>query len=83
MDMKSFRTFFLENNKLRRQPRPIPAEFDDTSPVVVVGFNNDQAGEVLVVSKVRGGNRFTTVDLQAMCVVFYPNRGKAKIWLTI
>ncbi|KAJ5743324.1 hypothetical protein N7533_010426 [Penicillium manginii] len=83
MDMAFFRTFFVDNDKLSR-PLPItPTEFDDTSPVVVVDFSHHQAAELLGVSKVKGGNRLSTTHLAAMCVVFYPGRGLANIWLSV
>ncbi|KAJ5543901.1 hypothetical protein N7494_005180 [Penicillium frequentans] len=83
MDTTFFRTFFVDNDKLSI-PLPItPTEFDDTSPVVVVDFSHHQAAELLGISKVKGGNRLRTTHLAAMCVVFYPSRGTAKIWLSV
>lgn len=82
MNTAFFRNFFIDNDKLSK-PLPItPTEFDDTSPVVVVDFNHHEAGELLGISKVKGGNRLTTTHLAAMCVVFYPGQGTAKIWLS-
>ncbi|KAH7113355.1 hypothetical protein EDB81DRAFT_670264 [Dactylonectria macrodidyma] len=83
MDTAFFRTFFVDNDKLSK-PLPItPPEFDETTPVVVVDLSHHQAGELLGVSKVKGGNRLATTHLAAMCVVFYPSRGTAKIWLSV
>lgn len=83
MDTTFFRTFFVDNDKLSK-PLPItPIEFDDTSPVVVLDFSHHQAAELLGVSKVKGGNRLSTTHLAAMCVVFYPSLGTAKIWLSV
>lgn len=83
MDVAFFSTLFVDNNKLSK-PLPInPAEFDDTSPVVVVDFSHDQAAELLGVSKVKRGNRLSMTHLAAMCVVFYPGRDLANIWLSV
>ncbi|KAM4063390.1 hypothetical protein HRG_012671 [Hirsutella rhossiliensis] len=83
MDTAFFRTLFVDNDKLSK-PLPItPTEFDDTTPVVAVDLIHHQAGELLGVSKVKGGNRLATTHLAAMCVVFYPSRGTAKIWLSV
>ncbi|KAH8670745.1 hypothetical protein BGZ61DRAFT_537377 [Ilyonectria robusta] len=83
MDTAFFRTFFVDNDKLSK-PLPItPTEFDDTTPVVVVDLSRNQSGELLGVTKVKGGNRLATTHLAAMCVVFYPSRGMAKIWLSV
>ncbi|KAH8753296.1 hypothetical protein F5883DRAFT_469381 [Diaporthe sp. PMI_573] len=82
MDTAFFRTLFVDNNKLSK-PLPItPTEFDDTTPVVVMDLSYHQASELLGVSKVKGGNRFATTYLAAMCIVFYPSRSTAKIWLS-
>ncbi|POR37636.1 Uncharacterized protein TPAR_02165 [Tolypocladium paradoxum] len=83
MDTAFFRTFFVDNDKLSKPPPITPTEFNDTTPVVVVEFTHDQAGALLGVSKVKGGNRFATTHLAAMCVVFYPSRGMARIWLSV
>ncbi|EXU95444.1 hypothetical protein X797_011465 [Metarhizium robertsii] len=58
-------------------------KFDDDTPVVVVDIGHHQAGELLGVSKVKGGNRFATTYLAAMCVVFYPDKGIAKLWVSV
>ncbi|CEJ62727.1 hypothetical protein PMG11_11218 [Penicillium brasilianum] len=83
MDTAFFRTFFVDNDKFSKQLPITPTEFDDSSPVVVVELSHQQAAELLGVSKVKGGNRFTTTHLAAMCVVFYPSLGMAKIWLSV
>ncbi|KAJ6039124.1 hypothetical protein N7499_003066 [Penicillium canescens] len=83
IDTAFFRTFFVDNDKLSKPVSITPTEFDDTSPVVVVEFSHHQAAELLGVSKVKGGNRLSTTHLAAMCVVFYPGRGTAKIWLSV
>lgn len=59
------------------------ADFSQDSPVVVAELNNSQAGEVFGVSKIKNGNRMTTIHLQSMMVVFYPSKGKASVWLTV
>ncbi|KJZ69678.1 hypothetical protein HIM_10925 [Hirsutella minnesotensis 3608] len=83
MDTAFFRTLFVDNDKLSKPLSVTPAEFDDTTVVVVVDLTHHQAGELFGVSKVKGGNRFATTHLAAMCVLFYPTRGTAKIWLSV
>ena len=83
MDTTFFRTFFVENEALTKPATPLPSEFDKTSPVVTLELFNRQAGEILGVSKVKGGNRYSTVELAAMCIVFRPTEGKATVWLTV
>jgi hypothetical protein len=78
-----FRTFFVDNDKLRKPLSITPAKFDDTTPVVVVELRNHSAGELLGVSKVKGGNRMVTTEVAAMCVVFRPSRGTATFWVSV
>ncbi|KAF7344357.1 Reverse transcriptase, RNaseH [Mycena sanguinolenta] len=77
MDVAFFRSFFGGHASIT------PADFSQDSPVVVAELNNSQAGEVFGVSKVKNGNRMTTLHLQSMMVVFYPSKGKASVWLTV
>ncbi|KAJ7890273.1 hypothetical protein B0H13DRAFT_1626407, partial [Mycena leptocephala] len=77
MDVAFFRSFFGGHASI------IPADFSQDSPVVVAELNNSQAGEVFGVSKIKNGNRMTTIHLQSMMVVFYPSKGKASVWLTV
>lgn len=83
MDTPFFRTFFVDNDKLSKPLSITPTEFNDTTPVIVLDVSHHQAGELLGVSKVKGGNRFGTTHLAAMCVVFRPSQGTAKIWLSV
>ncbi|KAJ7275689.1 hypothetical protein C8J57DRAFT_1177356 [Mycena rebaudengoi] len=77
MDVAFFRSFFAGHALIT------PSDFSQESPVVVAELNNSQAGEVFGVSKIKNGNRMTTVHLQSMMVVFYPAKGKASVWLTV
>ncbi|KAJ7255835.1 hypothetical protein B0H12DRAFT_523828 [Mycena haematopus] len=77
MDVAFFRSFFGGHASVT------PADFSQDSPVVVAELNNSQAGEVFGVSKIKNGNRMTTIHLQSMMVVFYPSKGKASVWLTV
>ncbi|KAJ7717007.1 hypothetical protein B0H16DRAFT_1338409, partial [Mycena metata] len=77
MDLTFFRSFFGGHASIE------PSDFTQESPVVVAELNNSQAGEVFGVSKIKNGNRMTTVHLQSMMVVFYPAKGKASVWLTV
>ncbi|KAJ6470529.1 hypothetical protein C8R45DRAFT_836906, partial [Mycena sanguinolenta] len=77
MDVVFFRSFFGGHASIT------PTDFSQDSPVVVAELNNSQAGEVFGVSKIKNGNRMTTLHLQSMMVVFYPSKGKASVWLTV
>ncbi|KAJ6615121.1 hypothetical protein B0H10DRAFT_2220625 [Mycena sp. CBHHK59/15] len=77
MDVAFFRYFFGGHATIT------PQDFSQESPVVVAELNNSQAGEVFGVSKIKNGNRMTTIHLQSMMVVFYPSMGKASVWLTV
>jgi hypothetical protein len=70
MDTAFFRSFFVDNDKLSNPLRITPTDFDD-APVVVVDLSHDQAGELLGVSKVKGGNRMATC-----CVLSEPRQGQ-------
>ena len=83
MDTKFFRSFFVENEALTKPAAPLPSEFDEDSPVVTLELTRRPAGEILGVSKVKGGNRMKVVHLAAMCVVFRPREDKATVWLTV
>ncbi|KAJ7706714.1 hypothetical protein B0H17DRAFT_1001143 [Mycena rosella] len=77
MDSAFFRSFFGGHASIT------PPDFSQDSPVVVAELNNSQAGEVFGVSKIKNGNRMTTIHLQSMIIVFYPSKGKASVWLTV
>ena len=83
MDTAFFRSFFVNNDGLSSPLEITPATFEESSPIVVTELNNSQAGEILGVSKVKGGNRYTTICLAAMCAVFRPQEGKCTIWCTV
>ncbi|KAK3718717.1 hypothetical protein LTR37_004936 [Vermiconidia calcicola] len=83
MDTAFFRSFFIDNNALDSPLAVSPADFDAASPVVVVELNHGQAGELLGVSKVKGGNRYSTTYLAAMCAVFRPRDERCTLWLTV
>lgn len=61
----------------------MPSTFDESSPVVVVELSNAEAGELLGVSKVKGGNRMETIHLWKMCFIFYPAEGRCTAWVTV
>jgi hypothetical protein len=46
-------------------------------------MDNQAAGEILGVTKVKGGNRMETTNLEAMCVIFRPKEEKCTVWLTV
>ncbi|KAJ7512943.1 hypothetical protein B0H11DRAFT_1698531, partial [Mycena galericulata] len=77
MDIAFFRSFFSGHASIT------PQDFSQDSPVIVAELSNSQAGEVFGVSKIKNGNRMTTLHLQSMMVVFYPSTGKASAWLTV
>lgn len=83
MDVAFFRSFFVDNDALSSPLQIAPSTFDETSPVVVVDMGHKHAGELLGVSKVKGGNRMETTFLAAMCVVFLPSEGRCTVWLTV
>lgn len=83
MDTAFFRSFFTENGRLSKPPRITPSTFDDNMPVVVAELNHHEAGELLAVSKVKGGNRMVTSYLRAMRVVFFPDEGRCTVWVII
>lgn len=82
MDTAFFRSFFADD-KLSHPLRITPDTFDDTTPVIVVDLNHSEAGELLGVSKVKGGNRMETTFLQSMCFVFRPSMNRCTAWLTV
>ena len=83
MDLPFFRSFFVDNNSLTSPLTVVPDIFDGSTPAVVIEMGHQAAGELLGVSKVKGGNRMETTYLAGMCVVFRPNKGKCAIWLTV
>ncbi|KAK3619750.1 hypothetical protein LTR56_023835 [Elasticomyces elasticus] len=83
MDMAFFRSFFVSNPALTKPIDVQPASFDEETAVVVAEIGNAAAGELLGVSKVKGGNRMMTTYLRSMCVVFYPKDQKCQLWLTV
>jgi hypothetical protein len=83
MDVPFFRSFFVDNNSLTVPLTVVPDIFDESTPAVVIEMGHKAAGELLGVSKVKGGNRMEATYLAAMCVVFRPKEGKCAIWLTV
>ena len=83
MDVAFFRSFFVDNDALSSPLQIAPSTFDEDTSVVVVEMGNKSAGELLGVSKVKGGNRMATTYLAAMCVVFRPSEGRCTVWLTV
>ncbi|OCL06529.1 hypothetical protein AOQ84DRAFT_321313 [Glonium stellatum] len=78
MDLAYFNSFF-RNPELKTPIDITPSTFDASTPVVVAELGHAQAGELLGVSKVKGGNRMATTYLASMCVVFYPAKGNARV----
>ena len=84
MDTPFFRNFFVQAlGDVPTGHKLTPAVFDESTPVVVLELNNETAGSSLGVSKVKGGNRYSTTYLSGMSVVFYPPEGKCSIWVSI
>lgn len=71
------------NENLTKPTLTVPEIFDEDTPVVVAELSNRQAGELLGVSKVKGGNRMATTHLASMCVLFYPTKKQASLWVTV
>lgn len=82
MDVSFFRSFFIDNHSLTSPLNVVPDTFEGT-PVVLIKMGHKEAGELLGVSKVKGGNRMETTYLAAMCVVVRPKEVHCAIWLTI
>ena len=83
MDLAFFRSFFAENEGLSKPLKITPPTFDDNTPVIVAELKHSEAGELLGVSKVKGGNRMVTTYMKAMCFVFFPGEGRCTVWVTI
>ncbi|KAK4543709.1 hypothetical protein LTR36_005354 [Oleoguttula mirabilis] len=83
MDTAFFRSFCVDNSSLSQPVEVTPSTFDDSTPVVVVELTFLAAGEVLGVSKIKGGNRYATTYLSSMSIVFYPAEQKCRLWLTV
>ncbi|KAK4894811.1 hypothetical protein LTR27_006932 [Elasticomyces elasticus] len=83
MDIAFFRSFFISNPAITKPIDVQLVSFDDETAVVVAEIGNAAAGELLGVSKVKGGNRMMTTYLRSMCVVFYPKDQKCQLWLTV
>lgn len=83
MDTDFFRSFFVANDSLTTPLRIEPMDFDKCSPVIVVEMTHGQAGQLLGVSKVKGGNRMETTFFAAMCIVFRPSLRRCTVWLTV
>jgi hypothetical protein len=79
MDVAFFRSIFVDNNSLTSPLTVVPDIFDESTPAVVIEMGHKAAGELLGVSKVKGGNRMKTTYLAGMCVVFRPNTGMCAI----
>jgi hypothetical protein len=83
MDLAFFRSFFVDNDNLTQPLTVMPETFDESTPAVIIEMGNRAAGELLGVTKVKGGNRMETIHLAAMCVVFRPKEGACAVWLTV
>ncbi|KAL8287052.1 hypothetical protein RQP46_004058 [Phenoliferia psychrophenolica] len=73
MDVKCFRNLFGDNGVLIS-----PAVYDDSSEVVVARLNNAQAGTIWGVSKIKNGNRYSSVHLASMVVILWPKKRRAE-----
>jgi hypothetical protein len=56
--------------------------YDETTPIIVAELGNKEAGEVFGVSKIKNGNRYTTINLARMCVVLHPPKKVATAWVS-
>ena len=83
MDLTFFRPFFIDNASLSKPLTVHPAEFDSETHVVIIELDNSSAGEILGVSKVKGGNRMATTYLRYMSVVCFPKEEKCRLWLSV
>jgi len=83
MDTLFFRSFFITNEKLTKLIETTPTEFDESTPVIIAEFSGTQASGMLAVTKTRGGNKYSTVYLAALMVIFYPTKGQAKLWMSV
>lgn len=83
MNTKFFRSFFAENEVLTKPAVLLPSGLDEDSAVVKLKSKNRSAGEILRVSKVKGGNRVEAVHSAAMRVVPQHREEKATVWLTV
>jgi hypothetical protein len=72
-----------DNDNLTQPLTVMPETFDESTPAVIIEMGNRAAGELLGVTKVKGGNRMETTHLAAMCVVFRPKEGAYAVWLTV
>jgi len=63
MDTTFFRALFINNENLANPPETVPEEFNEETPVVVLELDGHQAGMILGVSKVKGGNRMADTYL--------------------
>ncbi|KAI0012003.1 hypothetical protein F4779DRAFT_118822 [Xylariaceae sp. FL0662B] len=80
MDVTFFREFFGgERNGIVITP----AEYNESSPVVVARLSKEAAGEIFGVTKIKNGNRYATFYLLKMVVILYPEEKKAQAWITV
>ncbi|KAI1123027.1 hypothetical protein F5Y10DRAFT_270470 [Nemania abortiva] len=89
MDLEFFRNFFGGVDGIGMTPTDIEwrsnhslSDYDDSTPVVVAQLSSAAASEVFGVTKTRNGNRYKTVYLAGMVVIFYPDRKRAHVWVT-
>ena len=80
MDTAFFRAFFASSPSTSGFR---PAAFNEETPVVVAEFDHEAAGQLLGVSKVKGGNRYETTHLLCLGVVFYPPEKLCRLWVTV
>ena len=78
MDVVFFRQFFNDQGV-----DCVPAEYSETTPVVVAELCHEEAEEIFGASKIKNGSGNETAYLESMCVVLYPQIGKACVWLTL
>ena len=69
MDIPFFRDFFVFNTEMSKPAELQPQMFERDTPVVVIELDSKAAGELLGVSKVKGGNRYETIHLESMCIL--------------
>ena len=79
MNAAFFQSFFVNNAAVSSPIKLLPIAYDHDRPGVVAELDHKQTGEMLGVSKVKGGNRVKTVYLAAMCAVFRPPAQKCTV----
>lgn len=79
IDMDVFHKLVLPN-----ADTVVPADITNNTPVVVALIRGKEAaGSIFEKTKIRGGNRFATCNAEKMQLVYYPKKGKMRVWWTM